>query len=154
IVVVSLILGGIVLIFADRYCERFCSIKEIKELSLKRAFIIGVFQSIAVIPGVSRSGSTIVGGMLMGLSREKAAEFSFLLAVPTMIVATGYDLVKTGEQFTSNDWSILGIGFISSFITALIVVKLFLSFLKKHGLWIFGVYRIVIGLVYAGFFLL
>ncbi|RUM29554.1 MAG: undecaprenyl-diphosphatase [Aquifex sp.] len=154
VVVVSLILGGIVLIFADRYCERLCSIRDIKELSLKRAFIIGVFQSIAVIPGVSRSGSTIVGGMLMGLSREKAAEFSFLLAVPTMIAATGYDLVKTGGQFTGSDWSILGMGFVSSFITALIVVKLFLSYVKKHGLWIFGVYRIIVGLVYAGFFLL
>ncbi|AAC07896.1 undecaprenyl-diphosphatase UppP [Aquifex aeolicus] len=153
VVVVSLILGGIILIFADTYCEKFCYLGDVRELPLRKAFMIGVFQSIAVIPGVSRSGSTIIGGMLMGLNRKVAAEFSFLLAIPTMFAATTYDLIKSGGSFNAQEWNILIIGFITSFITALIVVKWFLNFLKSHSLKIFGFYRILIGLVYAAFFL-
>ncbi|RUM27818.1 MAG: undecaprenyl-diphosphatase [Aquifex sp.] len=153
VVVISLILGGVVLIFADDYCERFCYLGNVREMSLKKAFVIGVFQSIAVIPGVSRSGSTIIGGMLMGLSRKTAAEFSFLLAIPTMFAATFYDLIKSGGSFKVQEWDILLIGFFTSFITALFVVKWFLNFLKSHSLKVFGIYRIIVGLVYAAFFL-
>jgi len=153
VVVISLILGGIVLIFADNYCERFCYLGNVRGLPLKNAFIVGVFQSIAVIPGVSRSGSTIIGGMLVGLNRRVAAEFSFLLAIPTMFAATFYDLIKSGGSFKAEEWDVLLIGFVTSFITALIVVKWFLNFLKSHSLKVFGFYRILIGLVYAAFFL-
>ncbi|MDQ7038613.1 MAG: undecaprenyl-diphosphatase UppP [Aquificota bacterium] len=153
IVVVNLFLGGIALILADRYCERFCHLKDIDELPLKRAVIIGLFQSLAVVPGVSRSGATIVGGMLMGLSRRSAAEFSFILAVPTMLSATAYDLVRTGPGFDQSQWSLLGIGFITAFITALFTVKLFLKFLNSHGFTIFGIYRMVVAFIYAVIFL-
>ena len=107
-----------------------------------------------MIPGVSRSGATIAGGLLVGLDRKTAAEFAFLLAVPTMLAATTYDLIKSGGTFRGEEWQVLGIGFVVSFITALAVIKLFINYLKKHGLWVFGIYRIVIGLVYAYFFLL
>ncbi|GAB6065253.1 undecaprenyl-diphosphatase UppP [Aquifex pyrophilus] len=153
VVVFTLILGGVILILLDRYYDAKEHIDDIRELPLSKAFMIGVFQSFAVIPGVSRSGATISGGLIAGLTREKAAEFSFLLAVPTMLMATAYDLIKSGGNFEKGEWGVLGIGFITSFITALIVVKLFLSYLKKHGLWIFGVYRIFVGILYAAFFL-
>jgi len=149
IVVVNLFIGGIVLILANRYCERFCYLKDADELSLKRSFIVGVFQSIAVVPGVSRSGATIIGGMLMGLSKKSAAEFSFLLAIPTMLAATAYDLYKTGPQISSAQWEILGIGFLTAFVTALVSVKAFLKFLNTHGFTIFGIYRIIVALAYA-----
>ncbi|NPA32199.1 MAG: undecaprenyl-diphosphate phosphatase [Aquificae bacterium] len=153
VVVSALVLGGFVLLFADRLCERGCEIGEINELPLRKAFVIGLFQSLAVIPGVSRSGATIVGGMLVGLRREKSAEFSFLLAVPTMLSASAYDLLRSHTHFSAGDWGILGVGFVSSFLSALFVVRWFLSYLKRHGLWVFGVYRILLGLIYASFFL-
>jgi len=153
VVVTALFLGGVVLILADRklHSGRY---KDVDEVPLLKAFLIGFFQSIAVIPGVSRSGATIVGGLLLGLDRKTAAEFAFLLAVPTMFAATGYDLLKSGGEFSSAEWKTLGIGFISAFLSALAVVKWFLDFLKKHGLWIFGVYRIILSLLYASLFLL
>jgi undecaprenyl-diphosphatase len=153
IVVINLFLGGLILIVADRYCDRFCHLKDIDELPLRKAVVIGLFQSIAVVPGVSRSGATIVGGMLMGLSRKSAAEFSFILAVPTMLSATAYDLLKSGAQFDSSQWELLGIGFLTAFITALLTVKALLRFLNAHGFTVFGIYRIVVAILYAGVFL-
>ncbi len=153
VVVVSLFLGGIALILADRYCERFCHLKDIDDLPVSRAFIIGIFQSLAVIPGVSRSGATIVGGMIMGLPRKRAAEFSFLVAVPTMLAATGYDLLQTGGDLDRSQWELLSVGFITAFFTALITVRTFLRFLNSHGFTLFGVYRIVVALVYGLLFL-
>jgi len=154
VVVVSLVLGGVFLLFADRFCERFCYLQNIRELPLKRAFVIGLFQSLAMVPGVSRSASTIIGGMLMGLNRKQSAEFSFLLAVPTMLIATGYDLYKSHSQFTTQEFHLLALGFITSFLTALLSVKLFLKFISTHSFLPFGVYRILVGLAYAYFFLL
>ncbi len=153
VVVINLFLGGIALILADRYCERFCLFRDIDELPLRRAIIIGLFQSLAVVPGVSRSGATIIGGMLMGLSRKSAAEFSFILAVPTMLTATAYDLFKTGPSFDQSQWGLLGIGFVTAFVTALLTVKLFLRFLNSHGFTIFGIYRMGIAVLYAVIFL-
>ncbi len=154
VVVINLFLGGIVLILADRYCERFCYLRDIDELPLGKAVIIGLFQSLAVVPGVSRSGATIIGGMLMGLSRKSSAEFSFILAVPTMLSATAYDLFKTGPSFDQSQWSLLGIGFATAFITAFLTVKLFLKFLNSHGFTIFGIYRMAVAVLYAAAFLL
>ena len=154
VVVINLFLGGIVLILADRYCEKFCYLRDIDDLPVKKAPIIGLFQALAVVPGVSRSGATIIGGMLMGLSRRSAAEFSFILAVPTMLMATAYDLFKTGGQFESSQWELLGVGFITAFFTAMVSVKLFLKFLNSHGFTIFGVYRMIVAILYAAAFLL
>ncbi len=153
VVVVSLVLGGVFLLFADRLCQRYCILANIKDLPIWRAFVIGVFQSLAVVPGVSRSASTIIGGMLMGLRREKSAEFSFLLAVPTMLMATSYDLFKSHQEFNFEQWQILGIGFITAFLTALITVRIFLKFVSKHSFVSFGIYRIFAGLAYAYFML-
>ncbi|WP_457599753.1 undecaprenyl-diphosphatase UppP [Hydrogenivirga sp.] len=154
IVVINLFLGGIILILADRYCDRFCHLRDIDDLPLKKAPLIGLFQALAVVPGVSRSGATIIGGMLMGLSKRSAAEFSFILAVPTMLAATAYDLLKTGGQFQSGHWELLGVGFVTAFFTALVTVKLFLKFLSSHGFTIFGIYRMMVAVVYAAAFLL
>ncbi len=154
VVVVSLVLGGVFLLFADRLCQRYCTLTDIRDLPLWRAFAIGLFQSLAVVPGVSRSASTIIGGMLMGLRREKSAEFSFLLAVPTMLVATSYDLVKSHQEFSLDQWHVLGIGFITAFFTALITVRIFLRFISRHSFVPFGIYRILVGLVYAYLMLL
>ncbi|MCS7262106.1 MAG: undecaprenyl-diphosphate phosphatase [Aquificaceae bacterium] len=154
LVVFTLVLGGVFLLFADRVCERFCHIGDIRELSYGRALVIGLFQSLAIVPGVSRSGATIVGGMLMGLNRRTSAEFSFLLAVPTMLVATGYDLLRSHEEFSLAQWQVLGVGFVSAFLFAMLSVKALLSFLARHSFLPFGVYRIAVGLLYAYFFLL
>ncbi len=153
VVVISLFLGGVVLILADRYCGRFCHLRDVNDMSLKRAFVVGIFQSLAVVPGVSRSGATIVGGMLMGLSRRSAAEFSFILAVPTMLAATSYDLLRTGPAFSREEWGLLALGFGIAFATAFLTVRFFLRFLDKHGFVIFGVYRMVVSLLYGAVFL-
>ncbi len=153
VVVLSLFLGGIVLLVADRYCARSATFRDMDELPLERAFIIGVFQSLAAVPGVSRSGATIIGGMVMGFSRRGAAEFSFVLAVPTMLAATAYDLFKSGSLFLSSQWMVLGVGFFTAFLTAMVTVRLFLRFLGSHGFTIFGIYRIAIALIYGGLFL-
>ena len=154
VVVVSLIMGGIFLLFVDRWCERFCYIQQIQDMPLRKAFFIGMFQSLAMVPGVSRSGATIVGGMLMGLNRKQSAEFSFLLAIPTMLTATAYDLYKSHSQFSVQEFHLLGVGFFTSFLTAMITVKLLLRFISTHSFMPFGIYRILLGLIYSYFFLL
>ncbi len=153
VVVLALFIGGLVLILVDLK-KRETRYMDVNEVPLSRAVVIGIFQSLAVIPGVSRSGATIVGGLLLGLERKTAAEFAFLLAVPTMLAATGYDLLKSAGEFSAGEWKTLGVGFITAFLSALVVVKWFIEFLKSHGLWVFGLYRIVLSLLYAAFFLL
>ncbi len=153
VVVASLILGGGVLLVVDRFCERSCHIGDVRNLSFKRAFIVGVFQSLAMIPGVSRSASTIIGGMLMGLKKEKAAEFSFLLAVPTMLMATAYDISKSYHSFPLENWQLLAFGFLVAFLTATVTVKLLLYFVARYSFLPFGIYRIAVGMLYAYFML-
>ncbi len=153
IVVVSLILGGIVLILIDLLHKEKSAIDDIDKIPLHKALLIGTLQAIAVIPGVSRSGATISGGLLLGLSRKTAAEFSFLLAIPTMFSATAYDLYKTGGNFQAEDWSLLATGFITAFVVSTLTVRWLLSFLKTHGFLPFGVYRILVGGIYAYLFL-
>ena len=154
VVVISLIIGGIFLILLDKTLGERAPLHDIDELPYWKAFLIGVFQSLAMIPGVSRSGATIIGGMFVGLDRKASAEFAFLLAVPTMLTATTYDLLKSGGSFSTENWQVLGIGFITSFITAVVVIKLFINYLKNHGLCVFGIYRIVVAGIYAYFFIL
>lgn len=144
VVAVMLILGGIFLLFVDKL---FNKVSEDQEITPKKAIVIGFFQVIAMIPGVSRSAATIIGGMSQKLNRQNAAEFSFFLAVPTMFAAAGYKLVKNYTVFTSDHISLLVFGNIVSFVVALIAIKSFIAFLTKYGFKIFGYYRIAIGLL-------
>lgn len=144
VVAVMLILGGIVLLFVDKW---FNKVSENQEITSKKAITIGFFQVIAMIPGVSRSAATIIGGMTQKLSRKNAAEFSFFLAVPTMFAAAGYKLIKNYSVFTADHISLLVFGNVVSFLVALIAIKSFITFLTKHGFKIFGYYRIAIGLL-------
>jgi undecaprenyl-diphosphatase len=145
VVACSLVLGGIVLLFIDKIFKGEGS--EDINVPYVTAFIIGCFQCIAMIPGVSRSAATIIGGMTQKLSRKAAAEFSFFLAVPTMFAASAYKLLKDYKQIHSEDITILVIGNIVAFIGAMIAIKFFISFLTKHGFKVFGYYRIALGLL-------
>ncbi len=150
----ALLLGGIALIVLEYvYKEKEHHADSIEKISYANAFIIGCFQSLAIIPGVSRSAATIVSALFLGTKRKTAAEFSFLLAVPTMLAATGLDLFKSDFTYSSFEWLLLGIGFMGSFVTALLVVKWFLSYIQTHTFKIFGVYRIVVALVFWYLFL-
>ena len=154
IVVWSLFLGGVALILFEiwykrKYPKTHGREKEgTDEIPDKKSFWTGVWQALAIIPGVSRAGATVVGGMLMGVSRESIVEFSFLLAVPTMAAATGYDLLKSAGSFSFSDFYILAIGFVVSFIVALLSIKWLLHFIKNHTFIAFGVYRIIVALLF------
>lgn len=150
VVAAALLLGGIILIFIDGYFERKnpeIKSQEETDVNYKQAFFIGVFQCIAMIPGVSRSAASIIGGMFQGLNRKMAAEFSFFLAVPTMFAASGYKLMKDHEAITSDNIGILLIGNIVAFIVAILAIKIFIGYLTKHGFKIFGYYRIILGAI-------
>ncbi len=149
-VAVSLLVGGIILLFIDKLFKQPI-IQEEKEVNYVNAFIIGIWQCIAMIPGVSRSAASIIGGMQQKLTRNLAAEFSFFLAVPTMAAATGYKLLKTyteHPEILQNKQNLitLGIGNIVAFIVALLAIKFFIGFLQKHGFKLFGWYRIIVGI--------
>jgi len=144
VVAVMLILGGIVLLFVDKW---FGKPSENQEVTFKKALIIGFYQVISMIPGTSRAGATIVGGMQQKLTRKTAAEFSFFLAVPTMFAATGYQLLKKYQAINIHNIDILIIANVISFLVAMLAIKTFINFLTKHGFKLFGYYRIVIGLV-------
>ncbi len=148
IVVWSLAVGGILLIFIERYFKKHPTDKTIDKLSYKKAAVIGLVQSLAVIPGTSRSASSIIGGMFMGLSRKEAVEFSFLLAIPTMFAATGYDIYKSGLSITTSQWHLIAVGFVVSFFSALVAVKTFISFVSRYTLEVFGFYRILIAIAF------
>lgn len=142
VVATALMIGGLGLIIF----EKFYKLEKNKELTTINSFWVGVAQMLAVIPGVSRSAATIIGGMLLGIKREKIVEFSFFLAIPTMLAATGLDLLNSGFIFTGFEWKLLLLGFTSAFITALLAVNWFISYIKKHNFTGFGWYRIIIGL--------
>lgn len=145
VVLCCLLIGGILIIaFEYWYREKEGATSEIREISYKHAVIIGLFQSIAMIPGVSRSASTILGGLLLGLKRKTIVEFTFLLAVPTMLAATGYDIIKSGSQFSLGQIQYLIVGFVTAFAVALLSIKFLLRFIKTHTFIPFGIYRIVL----------
>jgi len=121
---------------------------ELEKISYKKSFLIGIFQSIAMIPGVSRSAATIIGGLIVGIPRKTIVEFSFLLAVPTMAAATGLDLIKNVGHFSGNQFGILSVGFIVSFFVALVSIRWLLKFIKKHSFVSFGIYRIIIAIIF------
>lgn len=144
VVAIMLVLGGVVLLFVDKWFDK---VSENQEVSYKKALIIGFFQVIAMIPGVSRSAATIIGGMTQKLTRKTAAEFSFFLAVPTMFAASGYKLVKNYEIFTVDNIGILLFGNVVAFIVAMFAIKFFISFLTRYGFKFFGYYRIIVGIL-------
>jgi undecaprenyl-diphosphatase len=149
IVAVSLILGGIVLIFIDKkLVNQESKTNLIENISYKNAFFIGLIQCFSMIPGVSRAAATIIGGVFNGLDKKQATEFSFLLAVPTMFAATGYDLLKTPVVFSKQEIVLLGIGLIVAFFTAWLAVKVFLKIVENYGFKLFGYYRIILGVIF------
>jgi undecaprenyl-diphosphatase len=145
----ALFWGGIALIVVEWFLRRKKKNDEnSKEITYKQAFIIGIFQSVSVIPGVSRAAATIVGGLLTGLNRENATEFSFLLAVPTMFAASGLDLYKSRDMIAQGGFLTLTFGTILSFFFAIIAVKFLLNYVKKHDFTAFGIYRIALAILF------
>ena len=151
VVVATLFLGGIVLIFIEKFViEKHGSIHE---LSYRNAFLIGLIQTIAIVPGVSRSAATIIGGMIFGLSRKEAVEFSFLLALPTLLAAPVLDLAKSGLTYSTDQFQVLSFGLVVSFVTAIISIKWLIKYVESHSFSAFGIYRIVLSLLFAFFFI-
>lgn len=148
-VAITTFFGGIILIFIDKVFNKPL-INDEKDVSNKKGFIIGIWQCLAMIPGTSRSAASIIGGMQQKLTRSAAAEFSFFLAVPTMLAATGYKLLKYYQEhggFTRHDIQQLAIGNLVAFVVAMLAIKFFIGFLKKHGFKIWGYYRVILGLI-------
>ena len=153
VVLAALVVGGIALIVFERFQEqRTQTDADFSEITYRKAFLIGLFQAIAVIPGVSRSAATIVGGSLIGVSKRTIVDFSFMLAVPTMLAATGLELVKSRSALAGH-YHMLAVGFVVSFITAIVAVKSFLGYIKTRDFAAFGWYRIVLAAVYFLVFL-
>ncbi len=148
-VAIMFIIGGIIFLIVEKFFvkeDNSYLVDDVEEVSLKQAMIIGFAQIFALIPGTSRAGSTIIGALLVGLSRRASAEFSFLLAFPVMSAVTFYDLSKHYNEFSNENILALAIGFITSFIIAYITIKLFLKFLEKFTFVAFGLYRIIFGI--------
>jgi undecaprenyl-diphosphatase len=149
IVVWMLLLGGIAIIaFELWHKEREDAFANVATLPYKTTFLIGLFQSIAMIPGVSRSGATILGGLFLGVARKTIVEFSFLLAVPTMVAATGLDLLKHAGSFSTDQFGVLAVGFLMAFAVAIVSIRLLLRFVQTNTFISFGVYRIVLALLF------
>ncbi|MEA3053387.1 MAG: undecaprenyl-diphosphatase [Sphingomonadales bacterium] len=144
IVAVALIVGGILILVLERRM-RETKVWSVEAMGWKTALAIGLIQCLSMIPGVSRSGATIMGALWLGVERKTAAEYSFFLAVPTMLAASGYDLLKTGAGLDSGAWGTIAIGFVVSFIVALLVIKAFLAIVTRHGFAPFAWYRIAVG---------
>lgn len=151
VVLWSLLLGGIALIvFEWWYSKTALKINSNNSLllSYRHCFLIGLFQAVAVIPGISRAGATILGGLWLGVPRKTIVEFSFLLALPTMAGATGLDLIKNASNFSYDQLGVVAIGFIVSFITAVLAIKFLLSFIQRYTFVSFGIYRIILVIVF------
>jgi undecaprenyl-diphosphatase len=145
-VAIALIVGGILMIILENKFRHKYTTKSIDQINIKQAFKIGCFQCFALWPGMSRSASTIMGAWVNGVSTVAATEFSFFLAIPTMIGATGLKLVKSGMNFNTGEIVTLVIGFVTAFLIALIVVERFVSYLKKKPMKVFAIYRIIVGI--------
>jgi undecaprenyl-diphosphatase len=149
VVSVSLIVGGIAILIVER-THRAAVVHSSDEMPASRALAIGFFQTLALIPGVSRSGATIMGALLMGVDRRTAAEFSFFLAIPVMFAATAYDLFKNRATLSLDGAAVIGVGFVVSFIVALAAIRWLLRYISNHGFGVFAIYRIVVGVVMLG----
>jgi len=153
-VAIVLILGGVVILLVERWVAirpQHVRVRDVDQMTNRDALRLGIAQAFALIPGTSRSGATIIGGMIFGLSRKSATEFSFFLAVPTLMAAGAYDLLKNWRLLhlvlQGNNVVTLLFGMLVSFVVALLAIRFFICFLKKHGFFVWGIYRIVIGLV-------
>ena len=148
-VAIMLIIGGFIFLIVEYFRRNHDDSKDktINDLSIKEALTIGLFQSLSMVPGTSRSGATMIGGLFAGLSRKSAAEFSFLLAIPTMFVATFYDLYKNRNEMIIDDYSLLAVGFVTAFVVAFFTVKAVMNFLTTHTFIVFGIYRIIFGIL-------
>ncbi len=153
ITLAALALGGALLILFERTNRPVDDGSDVRAITWRQSVVIGACQSVAMVPGVSRAAATIVGGMLLGIPKKAIVEFSFLLAVPTMFAATGYDLLKSASGFSSADGAALGLGFLSAMLTAVLGVKFLLSYIGKHSFASFGVYRIVLAVIFLLLFL-
>ncbi len=155
VVAIALIFYGVVFILIENYNKkRNPRITSLKELSFKDALLIGVFQVLSLVPGTSRSGSTIIGGILIGTSRELAAEFTFFLAIPVMFGASALKLLKFGLDFTQIELMVLIVGMIVAFVVSVIAIKFLMGYIKKHDFKVFGWYRIVLGIIVLLYFVL
>ena len=154
VVLGALFIGGVIIIgFEKLYGPKEDALGDAPDtpLTYRQALWVGVAQAIAIIPGVSRSGATILGGLALGIKRAAIVEFSFLLAVPTMLAASGLDLLKSSFSFTPHEWLALTVGFVASFAVAMPIVRWFLGYVRTHSFTSFGVYRIALSLVFAAF---
>lgn len=145
IICYALIVGGVLLWLVDRFAPT-PKFHDATALDAKTSLLIGLFQCLALIPGMSRSGSTLLGALVLGVEKRAAAEFSFFLAIPTMIGAFGYDAYKNMDSFKPEDFGLIGVGFVVSFITALLVIKPMLNLISKQGYGLFALWRIVVGI--------
>jgi undecaprenyl-diphosphatase len=158
VVALALIIYGIIFIIIERKKVGTRKTKSIDDISYKQAFQVGLFQLLSLVPGTSRSGSTIIGGLLVGLDRKVAATFTFFLAIPVMVGASLLKILKyflkTGTAFTSLEWSILIVGCIVAFIVSIVVIKFLMNYIKKHDFQVFGWYRIVLGILVLIYFMI
>jgi undecaprenyl-diphosphatase len=145
-VAITMLLGGIVLLFIDRLFKQ-PTVERDQDISYTKAVTIGFWQCIAMIPGVSRSAASIIGGMQQKLTRNLAAEFSFFLAVPTMAAATGYKLLKEYKHIHTEEIKLLAVGNLVAFVVAIFAIKFLIGFLQKHGFKLFGYYRVIAGVI-------
>ena len=150
-VALALIIYGIIMIVIENRNKK-PAVSDFSQVSFKLALGIGLFQCLALIPGTSRSGSTIIGATLLGASRYVAAEFSFFLAIPTMLGASLLKLLKAGFVFSGFEWLVLGVGSVVAFVVSVIVIKFFMDYIKKHDFKAFGYYRIVLGIIVLLYF--
>lgn len=154
VIAITLIFYGVAFIIVERWNKkRTLEVKSLSDITYKTAFIIGLFQVLSIIPGTSRSGSTIIGALLIGVSRVAAAEFTFFLAVPVMFGLSALKMLKFGFAFTGTELSILIWGMIVAFVVSLLVIKFLMGYIKKHDFQIFGWYRIILGVIVLGYFL-
>ena len=129
-------------------------VKSLETITIADAFVLGLFQTLALVPGTSRSGSTILGGIMLGLDRAVSAQFSFFMAIPVMAGASLLKLIKLGFSYTSSEWAIMAVGFVTSFVVSLVVVRAMISYITRHDFSAFGVYRIILALAMSAYFLL
>ncbi len=144
VVAVALIVGGIAILIIERMVKT-PKVHTVEDMSIPLAAKVGVFQCLAMIPGVSRSGATIMGSLLMGVDRKAAAEFSFFLAIPTMVAATAFKLYKDWHDLSFDNGALIALGFVAAFVAALLVIRVAIAFISRHGFTPFAWYRIVVG---------
>jgi undecaprenyl-diphosphatase len=145
-VAAAFVIGGILILWAERR-NHVVEVEQVEDMDWKHALKVGLVQCVALIPGTSRSGATIIGGLFFGLSRKAATEFSFFLAIPIMFAATFYDLYKNREILNFEDGSVFAVGFIASFVSALVAVRALLRFISHHDFTVFAWYRIAFGII-------